>query len=694
VLLYSPIVRRDDFAAAIAYLVRRLDENTAPDNFLTSLFSIHPGNEVFEQQARRFAEAAGARHTVGTASNRGQDRSVPAEPGDPDAPFANESDTDFTQVPNRRWLHAALEAWAPQEQPVLAGVPDVDRAVATATSSTWGAVPGPRRAEVVNRVGDVVAARRGEILAVMAHEAGKTIAEGDPEVSEAVDFARYYARSVADIERLAAEGAPSLPLGTVVVAPPWNFPFAIALGGVTAALAAGNAVILKPAPQARRSARLVAECCWAAGVPAHALQYVPTPDDDAGRRLVTHPDVHAVILTGAHATARMFLDWRPDLRLHAETSGKNAMVITAAADLDLAIRDLVRSAFLHAGQKCSAASLAIVEAPVYDDPSFRRRLRDAAVSLRVGSAPELGTDIGPLIEAPGPALQRALTQLEPGESWLLQPQQRSERQWTPGIRWGVQPGSWFARTECFGPVLGVVRADDLDHAIRIQNDNDYGLTAGLQSLDPTEIRRWTDAVEAGNLYVNRGITGAIVRRQPFGGWKQSVVGPTVKAGGPHYVASLRNWPTADVRTDFAAWFAAASAGTDQSGLRAESNVLRVRPIAGGVALRIGAGAAADTERLARTAAAITGVRLEVSRAAGEPDDAFAARLASLGVRRLRLVGTGPEADPIRRAAHSAAIAVDEAPLHGHAEVEGVRWCHEQAISRTLHRHGHLRSSHQ
>ena len=390
----------------------------------------------------------------------------------------------------------------------------------------------------------------------------------------------------------------------------------------------------------------------------------------------------------------MFLDWRPDLRLHAETSGKNAMVITAAADLDLAIRDLVRSAFLHAGQKCSAASLAIVESSVFDDPSFRRRLRDAAVSLRVGSALELGTDIGPLIEAPGAALLRALTQLEPGESWLLQPQQLSETQWTPGIRWGVQPGSWFARTECFGPVLGVVRADDLDHAIRIQNDSDYGLTAGLQSLDPTEIDRWQTTVEAGNLYVNRGITGAIVRRQPFGGWKQSVVGPTVKAGGPHYVTSLRHWPAADVRADVAAWFAAASSGSDESGLRAESNVLRVRPIAGGVALRIGAGAAVDTERLARTAAAITGVRLEVSCAADESDEAFAGRLASLGVRRLRLVGAGSEADSIRRAAHGASIAVDEAPLHGHAEVEGMRWCHEQAISRTLHRHGHLRSAHQ
>jgi RHH-type proline utilization regulon transcriptional repressor/proline dehydrogenase/delta 1-pyrroline-5-carboxylate dehydrogenase len=243
-------------------------------------------------------------------------------------------------------------------------------------------------------------------------------------------------------------------------------------------------------------------------------------------------------------------------------------------------------------------------------------------------------------------------------------------------------------------VLGVVRADDLEHAIRIQNDSDYGLTAGLQSLDPSEILRWTDAVEAGNLYVNRGITGAIVRRQPFGGWKRSVVGPTVKAGGPDYVASLRHWPVSDTRTDVAAWFRSASQGIDPSGLRAESNVLRLRPLAGGVALRVGSSAAADTEALAAVFAAATGVRLVVSRSDDENDDAFAARLAGLGVDRLRLVGCGPEADPVRRAAHAAAVPVDERPVHGHAEVEGPRWCREQAISRTLHRHGHLRSSHQ
>ena len=227
----------------------------------------------------------------------------------------------------------------------------------------------------------------------------------------------------------------------------------------------------------------------------------------------------------------------------ARRAGRTRWSISATADVDQAIADLVRSAFGHAGQKCSAASLAIIEAPLYDDPAFLERLRDAAATLRVGPAADLATDVGPLIEPPARPSTGRLTTLDDGESWLLEPTCRSadRRTWTPGIRLGVRPGSWFARTECFGPVLGVIRADDLDHAIAIQNDSDFGLTAGLHALDPDEVERWVDRVEAGNLYVNRGTTGAIVQRQPFGGWKGSSVGPTAKAGGPNYVASLMRW---------------------------------------------------------------------------------------------------------------------------------------------------------
>ncbi len=698
-LLYSPIVSRHDFPAAIAYLVRRLDENTAPENFLTSLFRIEPGNEIFREQAARFTAAVRARGSLATTARRHQDRRRPSAPDLLGTPFHNDPDTDFTLAANQAWIIDALRNWQPPTRPPVADVTAVDAAVARALGAQlrWASKPAWERAVLVNRVGDAVTARRGEILATMAHEAGKPVGEGDPEISEAIDFARYYARAAVSLDDPAGAAGPSTALGTVVITPPWNFPFAIPLGGVLAALAAGNAVVLKPAPQTVLTAVLVAECCWAAGISPDVLQLVACPDDQAGTRLITHPDIDAVILTGANATARMFLEWRPELRLHAETSGKNAMVITATADLDAAIRDLVRSAFGHAGQKCSAASLAIVEASLYDDASFRRRLHDAVVTLRVGAALDLTTDVGPLIDPPGDALRRALTTLETGESWLVEPRcLDGDRLWTPGVRLGVRPGSWFAVTECFGPVLGIIRADDLDDAIVIQNSSNFGLTAGLHALDPGEIDQWCERVEAGNLYVNRGMTGAIVQRQPFGGWKQSVVGPTVKAGGPAYVASLRHWPgeppsptvLATLPSDFDVWaLRHARVEHDPTALRAESNVYRLRPLGGGVALRLGANAPGHAAAVARAAARATGCRLVISSHDSEPEDAFASRLGGLGVDRLRIAGSvGPE---IRRAAHRAGVVVDDRPLVVDPTVELPRWLREQVVTRTMHRHGRL-----
>ena len=373
----------------------------------------------------------------------------------------------------------------------------------------------------------------------MAGEAVKVAREGDPEVSEATDFAKYYGSVGLDVvEEQLAEGAPLRPRGVVVVASPWNFPYAIPAGGVLAALAAGNAVILKPPPETRRTARHLVEQLHRGGVPHDVVQFVACPDNEIGQRLITHPDVDSVALTGAYETAQMFRSWKPAMHLFAETSGKNAIVITEAADLDLAVRDLVRSAFGHAGQKCSASSLAIVEAPLYDDPGFMERLADATRSLAVGPPSELGSIVGPLIGPPSDKLQRGLTRLDPGERWLVEPRDLGNNLWTPGVRVGVQPGSFFHVTECFGPVLGVMRATDLDHAIALQNGNPFGLTGGIHSLDDAEIDRWLEGVQVGNAYVNRGITGAVVQRQPFGGWKRSAVGCAPKAGGPDYVAEM------------------------------------------------------------------------------------------------------------------------------------------------------------
>lgn len=381
--------------------------------------------------------------------------------------------------------------------------------------------------------------------------------------------------------------------------------------------------------------------------------------------------------------------------LYAETSGKNALIITAHADRELAIKDLVRSAFGHSGQKCSAASLAILEAEVYDDETFRRQLKDAAESLVVGPTCQWQSIVTPFVIPTTSKLHRALTTLEPGESWLLPPKQHADAPnlWSPGIKIGVKPGSWFHQTECFGPVLGLMRAEGLEEAISIQNGTDYGLTAGIHTLNQNEIVYWKERVKAGNLYVNRPITGAIVQRQPFGGWKKSCVGPGAKAGGPNYVWLFRRFEDAEtvvhgVQVDYEdAWMRHFSVEHDPSGMRCESNVFRYRP-SRGVVLRLNQPDQHTLER-ARQASQVTGVPLEISLRSEESDDAFAKRLPELAKRHefLRTIDT-PD-DVVLRGAFHAGLQWIHGPLLASGRLELTRWMREQSVSTTLHRYGQM-----
>jgi RHH-type proline utilization regulon transcriptional repressor/proline dehydrogenase/delta 1-pyrroline-5-carboxylate dehydrogenase len=742
-VVYAPAVKREDFNSALAYLVRRLDENTAPGNFLRDMFDITPGSPAWARQRDRFLAAWEARGTASAESRRAH------YPVTPEAGFHNSIDTDWTQPGNRDALSRALSEYMPPTPPAPG---DLNHVLETARRAqpAWESLGSDRRGELLKQCAAVMERQRSGTIACMVYDAKKAAAEADAEVSEAVDFASYYA------------GTPRLPadvraeaLGVVVIAPPWNFPSAIPAGGVLPALMAGNAVILKPSPETIPTAWRLANQLWEGGIPRDVLQFFPCADGQIGRSLITDPRVDAVVLTGAYDTARMFLDWRPTLRLFAETSGKNAIVITAQADRDLAVKDLIKSAFGHAGQKCSAASLAILEAEVYDDPAFRRQLRDAAASLHVGPSTDPASVVTPLIRAPGPALLSALTKLDPGEEWLLAPRQIGADPclWSPGIKLGITPHSWFRRTECFGPVLGLIRADDLDHAIRIQNDSAFGLTAGIHSLDEAEIARWLDRVEAGNLYVNRAITGAIVQRQPFGGWKSSNIGPGAKAGGPNYVnlftrlsnAEAPNGPSAipvgsALRTDSPAsemtvrnvpedGFSAIPVGSalrtdsldreemvrsadptksltgfaaesyrrwwqeyftrpqDPSGLKAESNVLRYRPCRG-VILRLQQDDEA-TLHLAKLAAETCGIKLHVSLASQVTDAQFVTRLPTLAQHAEFLRTVSPPSAVVLAAAYDAGLHWIDAPILANGRFELPRWLREQAVSETQHRYGQL-----
>jgi RHH-type proline utilization regulon transcriptional repressor/proline dehydrogenase/delta 1-pyrroline-5-carboxylate dehydrogenase len=611
-----------------------------------------------------------------------------------------------------------------------------------ARGRAWGELPGAERAAVLHRAGIALAANRDRLIEVMAAETGKTIAESDPEVSEAIDFAHYYAERARELDHV--QGAVFVPPKLTVVTPPWNFPVAIPAGGVLAALAAGSGVIIQPAKLAQRSGAVMVEALWEAGVPRELLALVDIGERELGRELVSHPAVDRVILTGAYETTQLFRSFRPDLPLLAETSGKNAIIVTPSADLDLAASDVVKSAFGHAGQKCSAASLVILVGSVAKSERFRRQLVDAATSLRGGYPEHPQSVMGPIIEPANGKLLHALTQLGIGEEWLVEPKQLdgTGRLWSPGIRDGVAPGSYFHPTEFFGPVLGVMHAKDLDEAIRLQNAVDYGLTAGLHSLDSEEVAHWLDRVEAGNLYVNRGITGAIVQRPPFGGWKRSAVGAGAKAGGPNYLFGLGEWmpqhgpmsSTLHLRglekrvselieasqpaleyeafevlrrsalSDEVAWAEEYGTVKDVSGVGVERNVFRYRSLP--VTVRIGeastlaeglrviaAGLLAKSHLTVSTAIELPkGVRTLLQardmRLIREGDAAWLARVAKEGVgsTRVRLVGGG--ASQLATALGGTPdVAVWSHPVTPSGRVELLPFLHEQAVSITNHRFG-------
>lgn len=552
-LLYTPVVRPSEFQVAVAYLTRRLEENGSPENFMSGVFDITTDRNVFDRERLRFELSLRLMQEVTESPNRKQNRLE--DKLQIQENFANMSDTDPSLPNNRDWVRQAIAGakaidgkLKTHESYIAEAAIDTKKlndmvSDAKKAAADWS-LDRENRKQLLLQAGLELTKRRGTLLQLMMAEAGKTVPEADAELSEAIDFANFYAHSIDEITNTETMDAVIFrPHRVVVVTPPWNFPVAIAAGGVLAALAAGSSVIIKPAPQVANCVLAMVDALWRAGIPKSVLQVAFVPDNELGLDLVGHKDVDSVILTGAFETAKLFKNTRPELKLAAETSGKNAIVITPNADLDLAAADLAKSAFGHAGQKCSAASLGILVGSVYKNKQFLNQLVDAVQSMKVGYGYQADASVGPLIEVPSEKLLRALTTLEAGETWLLEPKQldASGRLWRPGIKYGVKPGSFFQMTECFGPVLGLIRAKDLKQALEIQNSTDFGLTAGIHSLNTDEMKSWTATIDAGNLYINRGITGAIVDRQPFGGFKRSSVGFGLKAGGRNYILQFGNF---------------------------------------------------------------------------------------------------------------------------------------------------------
>lgn len=743
VLLYAPVVKEENFLNAVSYLVRRLDENTGPENFLAYSFNLKPGTETWDFLANQFDEAYDMKGTIFNGQKRQQDRNKPYEHKAPSWEMKNEPDTDFDLFPNQSWIEGVYAKWKkkPGDKPELIPVQIGDKTVETSDvqaykdhcqndevtvvemcragkkeveeilkiaeedPSGWRKMPLEKRHEILSAAANKLAEMRGDLIGAMSAITGKTITEGDTEVSEAIDYARFYTTTVKKFEDL--DTVDMAPKGTVLVISPWNFPCAIPMGGVCAALATGNTCILKPATVAAPIAWMAAQALWDAGVPKDALQVV-MPDHDALPLLTSSPVIDHVILTGGTDTAQDIARNNPGKALTAETGGKNVMIITASADRGHAVMNACASAFGNAGQKCSATSLLFVEKSVYDDESFRKLIVDCATSIKVGPVWNMGNTVGPMITNKNEKLLKAF-ELEPGESWLVEPKWLDEKHYimSPGVKIGVKPGSYSFQTELFGPLLSVVPVKDLDEAISLVNSLPYGLTSGLQSLDENEQKKWRESVEAGNLYINRGTTGAVVNRQPFGGMKLSSFGGGTKAGGPNYAAQfmvITDKPGAvkDWRKSYEkAYKEEFSTIRDWNKCIGEQNLFRYLPVKS-MGLRVLDGdKLADVEKVV-VAASTVGAPLTVSI---DPKNPILADVKKLGTKikeesldsflksipgyeRIRTLGGEVPAELWKAAAAADRHVASQRPLN-EGRLELINYLKEQSISFEYHRYGSM-----
>ncbi|MCX2683558.1 proline dehydrogenase family protein [Campylobacter sp. MIT 21-1685] len=572
VILYAPICQKQHFSNAIAYLVRRLDENTSEQNFMRHFFNLKILDNAWQKQQEFFLHSLDNVKTLDTSTRRKQDRNQNIVPEDlyEKKKFRNESDTDFTLPQNRKWaknLRKKYEKfekykiypvvgdlqWSnlesielkdkittkPLAQIYLAGKNEIKQALDVAKNSQFSKKTNDELHRIFKKAAQLVRERRGDLIALASLETGKTFVELDPEVSEAIDFIEFYPHSLEVLQKQNPKtDFHSKGIGVTIA--PWNFPIGISAGTIAAPLAAGNRVIYKPSSLSTLTGYKLCECFWDAGISKDALIFLPSKGSDISQHLLCDENVKFCILTGGEETAYALLKANATLFLSAETGGKNATIVTKFADRDNAIKNIIHSAFSNSGQKCSATSLLILEKEVYEDEEFKKTLVDAAASLAVGSPFHFKNKLGTLCDKPGPKIMKALEQLQPYEEWVLKPHfiDNNEYLMTPGIKYGTREKDFTHMNELFAPILTVMKAENLQNAIELANSTGYGLTAGLESLDEREWELFSNTIEAGNIYINKPTTGAIVLRQPFGGIKKSAIGFGRKVGIYNYITQF------------------------------------------------------------------------------------------------------------------------------------------------------------
>ncbi|PAF43856.1 proline dehydrogenase family protein [Helicobacter sp. 11S03491-1] len=576
-ILYAPVCNEEHFNNAIAYLVRRLDENTSEDNFMRYFFNLKVGSKNWEIQKQLFLDSLANVAKLDNSTHRTQNRLLPQSGKSTydHKTFSNESDTDFILAHNREWAKNIKDKYqnlSPLEIYPIAGdklevegmkkVEIFDKIVnkkiatihnanekaikqvlniAKEDNSGFSKMDSHKIHKLLSQVAQKLREKRGDLIGIAALEVGKTYAETDAEVSEAIDFLEFYPYSLQTLKDQNPQ-TNFAPRGIGVVIAPWNFPVGISAGTIAAPLAAGNRVIYKPSSLSGVTGYLLCECFWEAGIPKDALIYLPAKGSDISKYLLTDEAISFSVLTGGEDTAYRMLEANPALLLSAETGGKNATIVSKMADRDQAIKNIIHSAFSNSGQKCSATSLLILEEEVYNDENFKKTFIDAAQSMAVGDPFVFKNKIGTLADKVNDKVQKAIDSKEDYEEWLIEPSFENKNPYLmkPAIKYGTKEGDYTHKTELFVPILSVMCAKDLPHAISLANATGYGLTSALESLDEREWDYYVEHIEAGNIYINKPTTGAIVLRQPFGGIKKSAIGFGRKVGIFNYVTQFMN----------------------------------------------------------------------------------------------------------------------------------------------------------
>jgi RHH-type transcriptional regulator, proline utilization regulon repressor / proline dehydrogenase / delta 1-pyrroline-5-carboxylate dehydrogenase len=579
---YCPV---GELLPGMSYLVRRLLENTSNEGFLRAKFSENvPAEELLRDPCEILRRS---RNGVLPPSNATITMTTTTPKTQPGAPYENAPLTNFALPENQKKMRAALDEQRKQfgrkvpltinsekiwtdkmfssvnpSQPdqivgcaAEGGIPEAERAIAAARAAfeKWRRTSFEERCQLLERAAEILERRRFELSALEVFEVGKPWAQADGDIAEAIDFCTFYARQMRLIgqPRLtqSVPGEESYehywPRGVALVIAPWNFPMAILCGMVSAALVTGNTVIMKPSEQSVIIGAMLMKIYEEAGVPPGVLNFLNGKGSVIGAHMVDHKDVDLIAFTGSREVGLWIWEsagktregQRELKRVICEMGGKNAMIVDSDADLDEAIVDSIYSAFGFQGQKCSALSRLIVLEENYD--RVMERLLGAAASVRVGNPEEPGVVVGPVIDEA--AYRRILDYIDIGKGEATLAYQAKDVPphgyfIPPTIFTGVKPNMRIAREEIFGPVLSVIKVRDLDEAIKVANGTDYALTGGFFSRSPANIDRVKAQLEAGNVYINRPCTGAIVGRHPFGGFKMS--GGGTKAGGEDYLLNF------------------------------------------------------------------------------------------------------------------------------------------------------------